>query len=109
MASGELRAKLSRLGELVHLRHGLATPVLRCHLSVYWQEPPSLGSWDLCAHGLCHLETFVGQCAHIVDLVREERHSVPVRRRACGNRESDNLLGWVAIGRNPVLGERDYG
>jgi hypothetical protein len=22
---------------------------------------------------------------------------------------SDNLLGWVAMGRNPILGERDYG
>jgi hypothetical protein len=49
---------------------------------------------------------FVRQCAHFV----EERLSVLVRRRACGNRrESDNLLGLVAIGRKPVLGERDYG
>jgi hypothetical protein len=32
MASGELRAKLSRLDELVHLGHELAAPVLRCHL-----------------------------------------------------------------------------
>ena len=45
----------------------------------------------------------------ILLICSEERHSVPVRKRACGNRQSDNLLGWVAIGRNPVLGERDYG
>jgi hypothetical protein len=40
---------------------------------------------------------FLDQCAYIVELVREERHSVLVRWRACGNRrESDNLLGLVA-------------
>jgi len=32
-----------------------------------------------------------------------------VRKRACGSRESDSLLGSVAIGQKPVLGERDYG
>ena len=59
-------------------------------------------------HRFGHLEIFVSQCAHVVELVVEERHSTFDRRRACGNRrESHSLLRLVALGREPVVGERD--